>query len=82
MTGMKKEIIEWGICIVIAVVVGLFLKYFIGVPTLVKSTSMEPTLIEKQRLILNRASVRIARQMPKRGSSSKTSGSRNRAWRV
>ena len=55
MTGMKKEIIEWGICIVIAVVVGLFLKYFIGVPTLVKSISMEPTLIEKQRLILNRA---------------------------
>lgn len=67
MTDMKKEIIEWGICIVIAVVVGLFLKYFIGVPTLVKSVSMEPTLIEKQRLILNRASVRIARQMPKRG---------------
>lgn len=67
MTDMKKEIIEWGICIVIAVVVGLFLKYFIGVPTLVKSVSMEPTLIEKQRLILNRASVRITRQMPKRG---------------
>lgn len=66
-TNMKKEIIEWGICIVIAVVIGLFLKYFIGVPTLVRNVSMEPTLIEKQRLILNRASVRIAKQMPKRG---------------
>lgn len=64
---MKKEIIEWGICIVIAVVIGILIKYFIGTPTLVKSISMENTLIENQRLILNRISTRIVKEMPKRG---------------
>lgn len=64
---MKKELIEWGICIVIAVVIGVLIKYFIGTPTLVKSISMENTLIENQRLILNRISTRIVKEMPKRG---------------
>lgn len=64
---MKKELIEWGICIVIAVVIGVLIKYFIGTPTLVKSISMENTLIENQRLILNRISTRIIKEMPKRG---------------
>lgn len=64
---MKKEIIEWGICVVIAVVIGILIKYFIGTPTLVKSISMENTLIENQRLILNRISTRIVKEMPKRG---------------
>lgn len=64
---MKKEILEWGICIVIAIVIGVFIKYFIGTPTVVKSISMENTLIENQRLILNRISTRIIKEMPKRG---------------
>lgn len=64
---MKKELIEWGICIVIAVVIGVLIKYFIGTPTLVKSISMENTLIENQRLILNRISTRVVKEMPKRG---------------
>lgn len=64
---MKKEIIEWGICIVVAVVIGILIKYFIGTPTLVKSISMENTLIENQRLILNRISTRIVKETPKRG---------------
>ena len=64
---MKKEIIEWGICIVIAIVLGLFVKHFIGTPTIVKSVSMEPTLVEKQRLILNRISTNILKEIPKRG---------------
>lgn len=64
---MKKEIIEWGICIIVAVVIGILIKYFIGTPTLVKSISMENTLIENQRLILNRISTRIVRETPKRG---------------
>lgn len=64
---MKKEIIEWIICIVIAVIVALFIKILIGTPTVVKKVSMYPTLVENQRLILNRASLRIAKKMPKRG---------------
>lgn len=64
---MKKEIIEWGICIIVAVVIGILIKYFIGTPTLVKSISMENTLIENQRLILNRISTRIVKETPKRG---------------
>lgn len=64
---MKKEMIEWGICIVIAIVLGLLVKHFIGTPTIVKSISMEPTLVEKQRLILNRISTNILKEMPKRG---------------
>lgn len=64
---MKKELIEWGICIVIAVIIGVLIKYFIGTPTVVKSISMENTLIENQRLILNRISTRIVKEMPKRG---------------
>lgn len=64
---MKKEIIEWGICIVVAIIIGILIKYFIGTPTLVKSISMENTLIENQRLILNRISTRIVKEIPKRG---------------
>lgn len=64
---MKKEIIEWIICIVIAVIVALFIKILIGTPTVVKQVSMYPTLVENQRLILNRESLRIAKKMPKRG---------------
>lgn len=49
-----KEIIEWGYCIIIAVVLALLVRYFIGTPTIVKQVSMYPTLVEGQRLILNR----------------------------
>lgn len=64
---MKKEMIEWTICIMIAIILGISVKYFIGTPTIVKSISMEPTLIENQRLILNRFWFRVAKQMPRRG---------------
>lgn len=49
-----KEIIEWGYCIVIAIVLALLVRYFIGTPTIVKMVSMYPTLVEGDRLILNR----------------------------
>lgn len=64
---MKKEIIDWTICIIIAIVIALFIKTLIGTPTIVKQVSMYPTLVENQRLILNRASLRVAKKMPKRG---------------
>ena len=63
---ITKEIIGWIICIVIAVILALLIKYFILTPTVVKQESMYPTLEENQRLILNRLG-RTFKQMPKRG---------------
>ena len=61
-----KEIGGWIICIVIAIILALLIKYFILTPTVVKQESMYPTLKENQRLILNRLG-RTFKQMPKRG---------------
>lgn len=61
-----KDILEWIFCIVIAIVLALLIKYYIGTPTIVKKTSMYPTLKQDERLILNRIS-RTLHQMPKRG---------------
>lgn len=49
-----KDILEWIYCIVIAMVLALLIKYFIGTPTVVQMESMNPTLMEDQRLILSR----------------------------
>ena len=61
-----KEIGGWIICIVIAIILALLIKYFILTPTVVKQESMYPTLKENQRLILNRLG-RTFKQMPERG---------------
>lgn len=61
-----KEILEWVYCIIIAVVLALLVRYFVGTPTVVKQVSMKPTLIENQRLILNRWT-RTTNKMPERG---------------
>ena len=62
---IAKEILNWIICIVIAIVLALIIKYFLFTPTIVKQSSMYPTLKEDQRLILNRVG-RTFKQMPKR----------------
>lgn len=61
-----KNILEWVYCIVIAVVLALLVRYFVGTPTIVKQPSMFPTLKEDQRLILNRLD-RTMKKTPKRG---------------
>ncbi len=61
-----KNILEWIFCIVIAFILALLIKYFIGTPTVVKQVSMKPTLIEGHRLLLNRW-VRTTKQIPERG---------------
>lgn len=66
MNDKTKNILEWVYCIVIAVIIAILIKYFIGTPTIVKQTSMYPTLEQNDRLILNRLS-RTFKQMPKRG---------------
>lgn len=49
-----KEVFEWIYCIIIALVLALLFRYFIGTPTVVQQRSMYPTLKESQRLLLNR----------------------------
>ena len=61
-----KDIMEWIYCIVIAVVLALLVRYYIGTPTIVKMVSMKPTLMQNDRLILNRWS-RTTKQEIKRG---------------
>lgn len=62
----SKEILEWVYCILIAVVIVLLIKSFIGVPTVVKQSSMYPTLKQNERLWLNRWGANF-NKMPKRG---------------
>ena len=59
-----KNILEWIYCIVIALVLALLFRYFIGTPTIVKQRSMYPTLKDGQRLVLNRTH-RITKKAPK-----------------
>lgn len=61
-----RNILEWIACVVIAVVIAILIRYFIGTPTVVQQPSMCPTLKENQRLILNRLS-RTLGQIPNRG---------------
>ncbi len=49
-----KNILEWVYCFIIAIVIALLIKYFIGTPTVVRHVSMNNTLQEGQRLWLNR----------------------------
>ena len=66
MKSTLREIIEWLICIIIAVVLALVVRYYIGTPTIVQQTSMDPTLKENDRLWLNRWG-RTTKKIPERG---------------
>lgn len=66
MSEKTQNIIEWIICIIIAIVLTLLFRYFIATPTVVQQVSMYPTLIENQRLIIKRT-FRITGNMPVRG---------------
>ena len=66
MNNKIKDILEWIYCIIIAVVLALLFRYFIGTPTIVKQVSMYPTLVQDQRLWLNRWN-RTIKKMPNRG---------------
>lgn len=49
-----KEILEWGYCIIIAIVLALLVRYFLGTPTIVQQQSMQTTFMPGDRLILSR----------------------------
>lgn len=61
-----KNILEWINCIIIAIILALLFRYYIGTPTIVRMSSMYPTLIENQRLLLNRWT-RTTKKIPSRG---------------
>ncbi len=66
MNSTVKEILEWVYCIIIALILAMLFRYFIGTPTIVKMESMYPTLIQDERLWLNRWG-RTTKTLPKRG---------------
>lgn len=66
MDDKVKNILEWVYCIIIAVVIAVLIKYFVGTPTVVRQSSMYPTLEQNDRLILNRLT-RTMKKTPKRG---------------
>ena len=61
-----RNILEWLLCIIIAVIIALLVRYYIGTPTIVESVSMNPTLKEGQRLWISRWT-RTTKKMPERG---------------
>ena len=66
LNSTMKEVLEWGYCILIALLLAMIFRYFIGTPTIVKQVSMYPTLVQDQRLWLNRWG-RTTKTLPKRG---------------
>ena len=64
--AILKEIFEWVYCFIIAVILALLVKYYVGTPTIVKQTSMFPTFNPNDRLILNRL-YRTCKKVPERG---------------
>lgn len=66
MKSTLREVIEWLICIIIAVGLALLLRYYVGTPTIVQQTSMFPTLMPNERLWLNRWG-RTTKKLPERG---------------
>ena len=66
MNTTVKEVLEWVYCIIIALVLAMLFRYFIGTPTIVKMSSMYPTLEQNQRLWLNRWG-RTTKTLPERG---------------
>jgi len=52
-----REIMEWIVCVLIAVILALFVRYFISTPTVVQQPSMETTLMPNERLLLNKLAI-------------------------
>ena len=61
-----KEIVEWCFCIFLAIIIALATRYYIFTSTVVKQSSMYPTLNENQRIALSRIN-RITKAEYKQG---------------
>ena len=51
--------------IVVAIVLALLVRYYIGTPTIVQHPSTTPTLLSGERLILNRLDIRLGKELKK-----------------
>ena len=61
-----KEVIEWIMCIAIAIILALLVRHYVFTPTVVRQISMKPTMQENDRLILERWSITTGKEI-KRG---------------
>lgn len=55
----RKDIFEWLVCILIALIVVAIIKAFVGFPTVVSGASMDSTLKNGQRLWVSRIGIEI-----------------------
>ena len=51
---LYREIMEWVVCLVVAFAFAICIKYFLFTPTLVKQSSMYPTISGDERVFINR----------------------------
>ena len=49
-----NNILEWTLCILLALIIALLTRYYIITATVIKQSSMYPTLKENQRIIISR----------------------------
>ena len=61
-----KEVFEWLVCILIALIIVALIKTFVGFPTVVSGESMDSTLQNGQRLWISRIGIKI-NKYPNRG---------------
>lgn len=52
--SFAREAVEWILCFVAAFVVAMVVRYFLFTPTLVCQTSMTPTILDGERVLVNR----------------------------
>lgn len=52
--SLVREIFEWVVCLLIAFVIAILVRYYLFTPTLVKQTSMTPTILDGERVLINR----------------------------
>lgn len=62
----SKDILEWIVCMLIALIIVAIIKTFIGFPTVVSGPSMDSTLLNKQRLWVSKIAIEI-NKYPERG---------------
>lgn len=64
--SILNKILEWSLCIIVAVFLALIIRYYLVAPTMVKQSSMYPTLKEGERIVLSRIN-RTSNKEYKRG---------------
>ena len=52
--SLIREIFEWVLCFIAAFVIAILVRYFLFTPTLVSQTSMTPTILDGERVLINR----------------------------